>query len=161
MALRWNVFTNNFDYVGGGGGSGPVESVTGNNGIIVSPTTGSPNVRIENYLSGTGTSVNAAPADLVTFPLGGVAACYRFNFDIVGRDTTTGNGVGYTLQGTAKTNGTVATIIAVPFSDDDENPTLIDADISLVATANNVILRVIGVTGQTIAYKAVGKYTVV
>lgn len=118
-------------------------------------------VVLTNRLGGSVSSVNGSTEDLVTFTLGATAGCYRFNFDIVGRDTATGDGVGYTLQGTVKTDGSASTMVAAPFTDNDEDPSLLTASINLVASGNDAILQVTGVAGQTIAYKAVGSYVVV
>ncbi len=114
-----------------------------------------------NQLSGTATSVNGSTENLVTIPLGVAAACYRFYFQITGRDTATGDGLGYSLEGTVKTNGAAATLVASPFTDNDEDASLLTASIDLVASANNAILQVTGVVGQTIAYRAVGSYVAV
>ena len=52
-------------------------------------------------------------------------------------------------------------MVATPFIDNDEDAALVTADIDLIASGNNVILRATGVTGLTITYKAVGLYVVV
>lgn len=115
-------------------------------------------VELTNRLFGTASSVNAANADIITFSLGAVAAVYRFEFHVCGRDTATGDGVGYTIFGSARTTGAAATIISTPFNDNDEDASLIAATMNLIASGNNVILRAVGVAGQTISYKAVGNY---
>ncbi len=118
-------------------------------------------VQLTNRLTGTGTSTNASVVNLVTFALAATASSYRFNFDVVGRDTTTGDTVGYSVDGTAKTNGATASLVATPFIDNDEDSSLITANIDLVVSGNNVILQVTGVTATTISYKTVGTYVVV
>jgi hypothetical protein len=137
------------------------------NGIITkggTPATSLANevdVIITNRLQGTVSSVNAATANLITFALGASAAVYRFTFDVTGRDTATGDGVGYTVLGSARTTGAAATVIASPFTDNDEDASLLLATVDLVASGNSVILQVTGVAGQTISYSAVGTYVVV
>ena len=119
-------------------------------------------VQLTNRLTGTGTSINAATSDIVTFALSVAGATsYRFNFYVVGRDTATGDTVGYSVDGTAKTTGAAASMVATPFIDNDEDASLVTADIDLIALGNNIILRATGVAGQTITYKAVGLYMVV
>jgi hypothetical protein len=120
-------------------------------------------VQLTNRLTGTGSSNNATPLDLITFTLSATAASYRFNFDVIGRHTTTGDTVGYSVDGTAKTNGAAATLVATPFIDNDEDSSLITANIDLVVSGNNVILRATGIAGagNTITYKAVGLYVVI
>ncbi len=119
-------------------------------------------VLLTNRLTGASSSANAVPTDIITFALTTTgAASYRFNFDVVGRETTTGDTVGYSVDGTAKTTGAAATMVATPFIDNDEDATLVTADIDLIASGNNVILRATGVAGLTITYNAVGLYVVV
>ena len=123
-------------------------------------TSGNP-VFPPSNLTGTGTSTNGSTVSLITHDLGSVAAVYRFIFYAVGRDTGSNNGVGYTLFATAKTDGATATVIATPFDDSDEDALLVAATADVIASGNNVILQVVGVAGETIAYKAVGSYVVV
>lgn len=118
-------------------------------------------ILLTNRLTGTATSTNGSVENLVTFALGASVATYRITFDVSGRDTVSGDGVGYTLWGTVKTNGAAASIISSPFIDNDEDASLLGADITLIASGNNAILRVTGVAGRTINYKAVGQYVVV
>lgn len=116
---------------------------------------------LTNRLTGSVTSINAATQNLITFALGATAAVYRFKFEVAGRDTGTGDGIGYTMFASARTDGVNATIIATPFIDNDEDASLLTATVNFVASVNNVILQVTGVAGETIAYKAVGTYVVV
>lgn len=133
-------------------------NVLGTNGITTSGAGNTVTINLDDNLVATGSSVNAAPVDLFTIALGGSAAVYRFTFLVTGRDTATGDGVGYTVDASARTTGAAATIIATPFSDSDEDTSLLSALISVVASANNVILRATGVAGQTITYKATVKW---
>jgi hypothetical protein len=134
-------------------------------------------VQLTNRLKGSGSSTNAVPVDLVTFALASSSTgtptpqSYRFNFDVVGRHTTTGDTVGYSVDGTAKTDGVmgvaVASMVATPFIDNDEDASLVTADIDLIASGNSVILRATGIANDvgpiinTITYKTVGTYVVV
>jgi len=115
-------------------------------------------VLLTNRVRGAQSSVNGATIDLITVPLGATPACYRFQVEIVGRDTTSGEGVGYTVFGTVKTDGVTGTIVETPYADVDEDPALIDSLVSLIASGNDGILRITGIVGKTIAYVAVGTY---
>lgn len=145
--------------VNGGSTSDPSD-----NGIL---TRANPNlsnnaeILLTNRLTGTATSTNGSVEDIITFNLGASVACYRFNFIVAGRDTGTGDGVGYSVDATLKTDGATATVVAAPYTDNDEDPSLLDAEITVIASGNSAILQATGVTGQTIAYKAVGQYVVV
>lgn len=144
--------------------NGGTSSIDNTNGI---ETQANPNggdnldIVLTNRLTGSATSTNASVENLITFALGGTDASFRFNFLIAGRDTATNDSVGYTVFASAKTDGATASVVATPFTDNDEDPALLAATVNFVASANNVILQVTGVAGQTIAYKAVGSYVVV
>lgn len=161
------IVTDNGTIISSGGSInlvGGTTSVADDNGIQINANPGGSEngeVVLTNRLVGTATSVNGATVDLVTFTLGAVAGCYRFNFDVAARDTTTNDGIGYTLKGTVKTDGATATMVAAPFTDNDEDPAVLTADIDLVASGNNAVLQVTGVAAKTITYKAVGQYVVV
>ena len=123
-------------------------------------TTGSGDtVTISFRFSGTGTSTNGSNADLITFPLAATPTVYRFHFEVAGRETTTGDGVGYTLFSSFKTDGVTATAIQTPFIDADED--IAGASLTMVASGNNVILRANSSGTTTITYHAVGYYTAI
>lgn len=116
---------------------------------------------LTNRFTGTGTSTNASVVNLATLALQATAGVYRFKFEVAGRDTGTGDGVGYTVFASARTDGATATVISTPFIDNDEDASLVTASADVVASGNSVILQVTGVAGQTINYNAVGTYVVV
>lgn len=118
-------------------------------------------VVLTNRMIGTATTSGASTEDLVTFPLAATVTSYRLQFDVIGRETTTGDTVGYSVDGTVKTDGATASLVATPFYDKDEDPSLIDAEIALVVSGNNAVLQVTGVAATAITYKAVGIYVAV
>lgn len=140
---------------------GSFSAINNDNGIATRANPDGGNnlfVLLTNRVVGNQTSTNGSTIDLITVDLGVVAAVYRFQVEIVGRDTTSGDGAGYTIFGTVKTNGIAATIVETPYADVDEDASLLDSVVSLVASGNNGILRITGIVGKTIAYKAVGTY---
>lgn len=120
-------------------------------------------VQLTNRLQGTASVTGAVTGDLITFALSSsTASTYRFTFDVAGIDTATGDGVGYRVEASARTDGVAtATIIQTPNIDADEDASLAAALIDVVASANNIILQPTGVAVQTINYSAVGTYVVV
>lgn len=135
------------------------------NGIVTSGSGSTVTVSITNRLRGTATVTGATTGDIITFALGAAAAVYRFQFEVVGRDTTVlgflGKGIGYTVFSTVRTDGAAATLIQTPFIDSDEDTDLSSALIDVVVSGNSVILRATGVAGQDISYVAVGEYVAV
>lgn len=133
-------------------------STNNDDGIQTRNTGDTTETQLTNRLIDSVTSINGSTEDLITFDLGVNPAVYRFKFDICGRDTGTGDGVGYTVFASAKTDGASATIIATPFVDNDEDTSLLDASTNVIASGNNIILQVTGVLLQTISYKSLGSY---
>jgi len=141
-------------------------SINNNNGIQTDGSSGSNTLTIQltNRLTGTATVVGATTGDIITFALGASAAVYRFTFIVSGRDTAganVGTGLGYTVDASARTDGSTSTIISTPDIDADEDTVLSAALMAVVASGNNVIVRATGVAGETISYRAVGSYVVV
>lgn len=130
-------------------------------------TTADPNngdnyyVELTNRLQGTASVTGAVTGDIITFALSASASVYRFEFKVTGRDTASGDGVGYSVFASVRTDGAAATVIESPFYDADEDNSLSTALIDVVASGNSIILQATGVAGQTINYSAVGYYVVV
>lgn len=144
-----------------------VRTIGNDDGMSGRPAANEIRVEITNRLQGIATVEFdvATTGDIITFGLGATAAVYRIEFDVVGIETTSGLGVGYSVDATARTNGTVATIIQTPNKDADEDQdlpgmvnSLAAADVNVIADSNNIILRATGVTLRTISYSAVGIY---
>lgn len=127
-------------------------------------TTADPNggdnlyIELTNRVYGTASVTGATTGDIITFDLGGDPAVYRFNLYVTGRDTGTGDGVGYTLLGSIKTDGASGTVIDTAFQDADEDTSLEPASMDFIASGNNLIIQATGVAGQTITYAAYGFY---
>lgn len=115
-------------------------------------------VEVAGKLMGTATVVGATTGDIITFDLGASAAVYRIIYTVAGRETTSGDGVGYTVDASVRTDGATASVIATPFIDSDEDTSLTAALMEVVASGNNAILRATGVAASTIDYKAVANY---
>lgn len=114
---------------------------------------------------GTGTTTGTGTADIITFVLSATAATvYRFNFLVTGIEASepaiasTGDGVGYTIDASVKTDKTSATVIATPFTDSDEDTSLLGAVMNVIGSGNSIILRATGVVGTTISFKAIATY---
>lgn len=161
--------------------AGQVETLTGDSGGAVSPdalkninilggpgidVVGTPGtntltVLLNGGLEGTGTTVGAATADLITFDLGTTPGVYLFKVDIVGFDSATPLGVAYFVTAGARTTGAFSTEIGGQASDDLEEGALIACDCDLICNGagNDAIVRVTGTAGKTISWRAVLTYT--
>lgn len=164
---------------GGGGAGSPVQTLTGNTGGAVPPTANNINVLGDGTfltvtgdagtstltisetraINGTGTTVGAVTADLITLSMGAVADTFTLDVRVAGFESTTPAGVGYFLLGTARTTGAAATLIGTPDRFANEEAALLACQGEIVVSANNVIVRVTGVAGLTINWRAQGVYT--
>lgn len=133
------------------------------NGIRTDGSSGSNTltVQLTNRLQGTTSTVGAVTADIITFSLGATPGTYAFEVRISGFEATTPAGVGYSLFASVRTTGAAATLCGTPDLIENEEAALIAADVTMVVSGNNAIVRVTGVAALTINWSAVGLYTVV
>lgn len=153
---------NTLNVVGGNDNDDPISNDNGI-GTQSDPDNG-PNllVLLTNRLFGVGVTVNGATLDIIEFPLDSTfKTAYRFEFQVVGKDTTTGDSLGYTIFGSAKTDGATASIVETPYQDVDQDPSLVGASVAVTAVGNNLVVSVTGKVGHIIAYKALGTYILV
>jgi len=131
-----------------------------NNGIQTDGSSGSNTltVQLTNRLQGTGTTVGATTADLVTFSLGATPGAYNFELKIVGYTTTGPAATGFTILGTMRTSGAAATLVGTPDETVIEDISMLASDVDMVASGNNLIIRSTGVAGLTIDWNVVATY---
>ncbi len=172
---------------GGGGGGAPVQTLTGDSGGAVPPTANNINTlgndstvnnangitiignpgtstlttTLTNRLQGTGTTVGATTADLVTFSLGATPATYVIEANFAAFESTTPAGAGYSLFGTVRTTGAAASLVGTPDKINNENTALMPSTADIVVSGNDVILRVTGTAALTVNWSTVGYYVMV
>lgn len=113
---------------------------------------------LSNRRVDTDSVTGATTVDLFTQDLGGTAGTYNFQVYVAGYENTTPASCAYTIFGAIRTNGATATLIITQDIISDEETALLDADMELVVSGNNAILRATGVAGLTINYKALATY---
>ncbi len=130
------------------------------NGIQTDGSSGSNTITIEltNRLRGTGTTVGAVTADLVTFPLGATPGTYVIDSNFCGFNASTPAGAGYSIFGSVRTTGAAASIVGIPDKINNEDPSMVACNADLVVSGNNAILRVTGTAGLTIDWVVVATY---
>lgn len=127
-------------------------------GVVGTGTANEVDVIITNRLQGTGSTVGAVTTDVVTFPLGATPSTYVVEANFVAFEATTPAGSGYSLFGTIRTTGIAASLVGTPDKINNENTVLIPANADIIASGNNLILRVTGVAGLTVNWSCVGYY---
>lgn len=162
-------------YVGGGGGGGGgsttfvtdsgsaapaanILNILGGTGAETSASGNTVTVTVSDLVEGTGTTIGAVTADLITFSLGAAAAVYHIVADIAGYDITTPSGVTYEVINGIRTTGAAITFTGF----DDLNAfeeVLTGCSAEFQSSGNNLIVRVTGSAGVTIRWKATLRYT--
>lgn len=127
--------------------------------VVGVPGTNTLTVSLNGGTEGTGQTIGAVTADLITFPLGAVPGVYLFKVDVVGFDAVTPLGAAYFLTGALRTTGAAGTELDDQATDDFEEGALVAGDVDLIASVNNAIIRVTGTAGKTINWRAVLTYT--
>ncbi len=127
-------------------------------GVVGTGTANEVDVVITNRLQGTGSTIGAVTADLVTFSLGATPATYVIEANFCAFESTTPAGAGYSLFGTVRTTGAAASLVGTPDKINNENTALIPSTADIVVSGNNVILRVTGTALLTVNWAVVGYY---
>lgn len=104
--------------------------------------------------TGTGQTVGAVTADVITFPLGVTAGTYSIEVQVSGFESGTPAGIGVTLTAAVRTDGAAATLIGSPDKVALAEAALTTATADVVVSGNNAIVQVTGVLALTINWVA-------
>jgi hypothetical protein len=138
-----------------------VLNVNGGNGLLTLGAGNTITVYPSNVVTGSGTTIGAVTADLITFALGATPTVYAFDFEVAAFNVSTPAGAGYRIRADVRTTGAAGVIINSVDGNDNEEASLIASDYDVVIVGNNAVLRVTGCPGLTIRWKASCMYTVV
>lgn len=133
-----------------GGGTTGISTSGAGNTITITLT--------DTSVSGTGQTIGAVTADVITFPLGAVPGTYTFDINVAAFEATTPVGAGYGIVAAVRTTGAAAVLVPNQAIDELEEAALIAADAVVTVAGNNMIVRVTGVAGLTIGWKATAEY---
>jgi len=118
------------------------------------PATSTITLTLDGFAAGTGQTIGAVTANVITINLGAVATSYFFEANITGFEATTPAGCAYRIRGAVRTTGAAATIIGVPDEYVSEDAALVTGDVDVVAVGNTIIVQPTGVAGLTINWRA-------
>jgi len=121
----------------------------GTTGQILTVVSGIPAWTDLSNFQGTGITVGVSTANLFSVPLGAIAGTFQFEARVKGYESGTPSGCGYNIYATFTTDGATATLVGNQ-SIFNENAALVDADAYFIASGNNAVLQVLGVTALTI-----------
>jgi len=127
-------------------------------GVVGTGTANEVDIVITNRFTGQVTTADATVTPIITIPLAVSGTTYSFSGIVTVRVPATGDGASYGFSSAVKTNGVAATEIGTEYPTTFEDISLLLADISFVASANNTILNVIGVAATTINWDAYVTY---
>ncbi len=130
-----------------------------NNGIQTDGSSGSNTltVQLTNRFQGSGTTVGATTADIVTFTPT-VIGTYKLKFETAAYNTTSSLGAGYDIFGAVRFDGVNSNVCGSADTIDNEEGAMSSCDIDIVVSGANAILRVTGYAAQTINWGTVGTY---
>lgn len=140
---------------------GDDSSLNNANGIY---TTGSGNtvtVVLSNRVSGTTTTANATPTNIIAFDLGATPALYTFQGQVNGFQPATGDGGGYFFEGTYTTTGVVSDLVGGSFTSFQETAAWqgSTAFVLITNSGNNFVVQVTGIAATTINWNALFNFT--
>lgn len=119
------------------------------------PATNTITFTVDGLTLGTGTTIGAVTADVITLNLGAVASTWIIEAKVIGHDAVTPGAVGYNLICVAETTGAAATIIGIQDKYVAEKAGFAPCDSSFVAAGNTIIVLVTGMAGRTLSWKSV------
>lgn len=126
-------------------------------GVVGTGTANEVDVVITNRITGSVTTTDATPTTIASFSLGVTAAVFTFDIQIASFNATDVNGDGYSIFGSARTDGAIASLCGTP--DKVVNEEVADtADANMVVSGNNVIIQATGIAGKTHRWKVVANY---
>lgn len=139
---------------------GGATSANNNNGIRTDGSSGSNTLTIQltNRISGTITTANATPTTIISFPLGATPGVYTFTGDITAYDLTDTAGASYGIVSGIRTTGAAAIEIGSQFDTNFEELAMINADVDVTVSGNNVIFQVTGIAATNIDWDALFNY---
>jgi hypothetical protein len=106
-------------------------------------------------LEGTGSATGIVTADLVTFTLSAATnTAYHLEAMIVGYEDTGPGAARYKVNSIVYTDTAAATLVGTADTDSDESAALAAGDATIVVSGNTAIVRVTGVAGLTINFRA-------
>ena len=118
------------------------------------PGTNTITFTLDGYVKGTGQTIGAVTADLITFNLGAIATSYIIEAKVAGFESTTPASCGYNLICVARTTGAAATIVGIEDKYVAEDAAIVGSDANFVAVGNTVVVRVLGTAALTINWMA-------
>ncbi|MFQ5685105.1 MAG: hypothetical protein ACE5GV_00445 [Candidatus Scalindua sp.] len=114
-----------------------------------------------NKTTATVSTSGAVTSDIATIALGATAGVYTINAILSAFDSSTPAGASYSIIGGARTTGAAASLIGTPDKIINEEAALTTADVDIVVSGNNAIIRVTGVAGIDLNWRCTYEYAAI
>lgn len=126
-------------------------------GVVGTGTANEVDVVLTNRGVVTGTTTGAATTTVSLFtPTNGTAITYKVY--ITGRETTSGDCAGGSIEGLARKNGGAVTVVGDSDTLDEEDVSLIGVDWNVVASGADLAVQFIGIAATVINWKCTFTY---
>lgn len=135
-------------------------NVFGGDGISTSGAGNTITISVQNGFTDQAETIGATTADITTVPLT-VAGTYTFEVRVAAWKTAGGageSGAGYSINGVLRSDGASVTLIGDSDGFAHSDTELDDADVNIIASGSDAIVRVLGVSGLTINWGAFSVY---
>lgn len=133
-------------------------------GIVGTGTANEVDVVITNRIQGTTTTVGVATSAIITF-IPAIIGTYAIECRVAAYNTTSSEGAGYSIFGTARFDGVNSNLCGTPDKIVNEEGTMAapppGANCTMTVSGANILINGVGYAGQTINWSAVGLYTFV
>lgn len=133
-------------------------------GVSTSASGSTLRVILTNRIGGAVTTNNATPDTSLAMALGAVAGVYTFDVQIAALDTTDGQGLGYAIFGTVRTDGVSATLVGTPdkIVNEENAPVNLSAcDANLTVNLNTAVISLTGIAATTIKWRVLATFVFV
>ncbi len=130
-------------------------------GVAGTGTSNEIDLIITNRETGTVTTADDTLTTIITLPMGTTPAAIYVYGNVQAFNSTTPAAGTYSFSGGFRTDGATATELGTELHDEFEDPSLVSADVFLMASGNNIILQVQGVAATSINWNALLEYRMV
>ena len=127
------------------------------NGISTTGVGNTVTVVLSNRITGTITTTNDTPTDLITFLLPSIGV-YAFDINVASYNTTDNLGATYGVFVGTRSNGVTATKLNLEDKIVNEEAGNTGCNVSITTSGNSIVIQATGIAGKTINWNAVGTY---
>lgn len=115
-------------------------------------------VQLTNRVRGTVTTTDATPTAVITDVLTATPGVYEITGTVVAYNLTDTAGASYSVTSGIRSTGAASIEIGTEVTSNFEEVAMINADVTVTVSGNNIVINVIGIAGKTINWNALFTY---